>query len=170
MSSTARQSWTDTWMAVAVVVGHRSRCDRAKVGAVVVGPNQRIVSTGYNGPPAGFLRRNSGQGGHVSVHIEGPCVNWCERAASGQATRDYHNCPAVHAEVNALIYADRRLYEGGSIYVTSPICFDCAKIVANSGLKNVVWMDDKIAGHRLPEESLAMLMDSGLYVTKYGTK
>lgn len=55
-------------MAMAELIGRRSLCDRDQVGAVVVSATNRIVDTGYNGPPRGM------------VQVGGTCVNWCPRA------------------------------------------------------------------------------------------
>lgn len=48
-------------------------------------------------------------------------------------------CPSLHAEANALSVCDRSQREGGTMYVTSMPCYDCAKLIANSGLKTVVY-------------------------------
>jgi deoxycytidylate deaminase len=50
----------------------------------------------------------------------------------------YEDCPALHAEANALMVCDRKDREGGTIYVTSGVCWGCAKLIANSGLGTVV--------------------------------
>jgi deoxycytidylate deaminase len=50
----------------------------------------------------------------------------------------YDDCPSLHAEANALLSAERSERLGGTIYVTSAICFGCAKLIANSGLVSVV--------------------------------
>lgn len=124
-------------MAVARTIAQRSLCDRDKVGAVIVDKNNRIVpmGTGYNGPPAGFQHDGVGCGG------------WCTRAQStatlllkGAPTLspDYSDCPSLHAEANALLCSDRSAREGGTIYVTSGVCYGCAKLIANSGLATVV--------------------------------
>lgn len=118
-----RPTWDDTWLAVARAVAQRSLCVRRKVGAVIVTAQNRPVSTGYNGPPAGL--------GLVT-----PCSGLCPRA--NNKTADYDNCVAIHAEANALLFAARSQYEGGTIYVTHICCYGCAKLIANSGLSRVV--------------------------------
>ena len=118
-----RPSWDDTWLQVAHAIAQRSLCSRRKVGAVVVSATNRVVSTGYNGPPAGLDARSS-------------CTNFCLRA--NNKTEDYDNCVSIHAEANALLFASRDQYEGGTIYVTHICCYGCAKLIANSGLSRVV--------------------------------
>lgn len=117
-------------MSVARAVAQRSLCERDRVGAVVVSTSNRLLETGYNGPPTGF--KTDGVG----------CGSWCSRK---QATEfgatlsvEYTDCPSLHAEANALMRGDRSAREGGTIYITSGVCWGCAKLIANSGLALVV--------------------------------
>lgn len=146
-------------MAVAHIVARRSLCDRDQVGAVVVSASNRIVDTGYNGPPRGMP-----QGGRT-------CSSWCPRARRrshkpdcGLITThhltctcgaydhalnpDYDDCHSLHAEANALMFGDRTQREGGTIYISSGVCGGCAKLVANSGLLRVVCDTSTAAPHR----------------------
>lgn len=104
----------------------RSLCSKMQVGAVIVSSTNVVISTGYNGPPAGF------------DHRELPCVHWCLRAAHGRADKNYSDCPSIHAEANALLSSERSQRIGGTIYVASDPCWDCGKLIANSGLVSVV--------------------------------
>jgi dCMP deaminase len=145
MDST-RPTWDETWMNVAEVIKLRARCSRAQVGAVIVDVTNRIVATGYNGPPAGW------RGMIAHMHPDDipsdwydNCVHWCQRSREGptpETIRSYEDCPMIHAETNALSFCDRRHREGGTMYVTSPTCVACAKGVANSGLARVVMRND----------------------------
>lgn len=147
-----RPSWDETWMGIADVMSLRSRCDGAKIGAVIVDIHNRPVSTGYNGPPAGFVSEDG-------------CGQWCPRRMSGDRGTSYGlTCPAVHAEANALMFADRRTYEGGTIYVTASCCEDCTKLVANSGLKRVVMRVRDVDQHRKPYAMQRFLQECGLQV------
>lgn len=199
--STTRPSWDDTWLATASDVALRSLCVRDQVGAVIVDSRNRVVDTGYNGPPAGFR------------HDDLRCDRWCERATpsfdwqgtspdcvpvdvqrdangalvdadTGEIIDDlylfftsrgyvkvesvspcYDDCPSLHAEANALSVGDRSQREGGTIYVTSAICYGCAKLIANSGLKRVVVIDnDKLVEHRNSDRSYELLRRCGLIV------
>lgn len=145
-----RAGWLETWLEVARQVARRSGCERAQLGAVIVDARNRIVATGYNGPPAGWPG----------------CSESCPRAFKTEPTSDYGDCIAIHAEANALLFCDRREREGGTIYVTGVVCWDCAKLIANSGLKRVVYVHDG-ATHRQPERSLEMLRMSGLEALEY---
>lgn len=77
---------------------------------------------------------------------------------------EYSNCVSVHAEANALIFADRRTYTGGTIYITNPCCFDCAKLVANSGVSRVVWIESDADRHADTSTPASFLRDCGLEV------
>lgn len=148
-----RPTWDQVWMATAEAVSRRSLCSGRQVGAAIVGPTNRYLVVGYNGPPAGFDHDNL------------PCEAWCERRTAHVAGRSYSDCPSVHAETNALSQADRHLIEGGTLYVTSSCCWDCGKVVANSGVSRVVmridWARDQ---HREPMTTINFLTDCGVAV------
>ena len=184
---TSRPTWDETWMGVARTIAQRSPCSRDKVGAVIVDTFNRIVDTGYNGPPAGWR----------PIHTD-DCSVWCERAKTQEplcgsreihpphvnpllygechgypgliyAKRlmlDYSDCPSLHAEANALMFSDRRLRVGGTIYVTSGTCSGCAKLVANSGLTRAVY-GGNLRPHRESERWYDFLRDCGLEVVTY---
>jgi dCMP deaminase len=119
---------------------------------VIVTADNRVVSFSYNGPPRG-------------MQVEGPCINWCPRAMTADiasVAADYSTCPAVHAEANAIIRASYDDLAGGTIYVTSAMCINCAKIIANSGLVRVVHVVAAEDAHRHPDEVEAFLKASGI--------
>jgi len=157
-------------MAVAKTIGQRSLCVRDQVGAVVVSAANRIIDTGYNGPPAGF------PGSAIDGVWKIPCTNWCPRAQTniqselGRRAQDhldpsYGDCPALHAEANALMFGDRTQREGGTIYVTSGTCAACAKLVANSGLARAVYVGSGRFSHRDSQKWYDFMVDCGLEVT-----
>lgn len=153
-----RPTWDQTWLNVATVVAQRSLCVRDQVGAVIVDPRNRIVATGFNGPPSGF------------VHNGQPCAHWCKRVMMAQMSEkhglalDYSDCPSSHAESNALSVCDRSVREGGIIYVTSQVCFGCAKMIANSGLSQVVIRETPKRDYRDPDKSYDFLEKCGITV------
>ena len=139
-----RPSWDDTWLQVAQVVAERSLCIRRKVGAVIVTADNRPVSIGYNGPPAGLQPSPICSGTHQAEN-HGDC------------------CMAIHAEANALLFAARSQYEGGTIYVNHLCCYHCAKLIANSGLARVVIQFENSS--RDASKATALPANSGLEVT-----
>ena len=154
--ATYRPDWEETWLSLASLMALRSKCP-VQVGAVIVDRQQRVVSTGYAGPPAlwtpGFMF-DVKPGAAL-------CTKYCVRANADPAVRDpgYGDCPTSHAEANALMFADRSRAEEGSIYVSSIPCFACVKMIANSGVGRCVWIDDEAPG-REPEKVMKFLWES----------
>ena len=149
----SRPSWDEVWMQVADAISRRSRCSRAQIGAVVVSKDQRISSTGYNGPASLFP-------------TEEECMSWCPRA-QGLTVLDntYDSCPSIHAEANALLYVDRSRVEGGTIYITDAACLQCAKLVSNSGIARVVMRISSTAAHRNPGATIEYFKTCSIEVT-----
>jgi dCMP deaminase len=150
-----RPTWDKTWMNMAHVIAERSLCDRDKVGAVVVSATNRLLDTGYNGPPRGMPRDESG------------CANWCPRAAVGLKRAPnpaYDDCNSIHAEANALLFGDRSQRAYGTIYISSGVCSGCAKLIANSGLTRVVCDVTHVMPHRDSDMWFTWLRHCGLRV------
>lgn len=157
-------------MSVARTIARRSLCSRDQVGAVIVDRNNRIVDTGYNGPPHWHWPSRNGEA----------CATWCPRAVLGYAqqahnlmipdnvlTATYDNCDSLHAEQNALMFSDRRLREGGKIYVSSSVCGTCAKLIANSGLVEVVYARTEGGVARNSDRWVAFMEHCGLTVVEH---
>lgn len=77
---------------------------------------------------------------------------------------DYSDCYSAHSEANALMVCDRSVREGGTIYVTSHICFTCAKLIANSGLTLAVVRPQAAHLHRNADASYEFLDRCGVAV------
>ena len=115
--------WDQYFLNLARETATRSNCIRRQHGAVIV-KNRRIRSTGYNGPPSGHAHCDEGA---------------CPRAQSDTPSGwSYDTCVAIHAEANAILYSSPEQREGASIYITGVPCFTCAKLIANSGITEVV--------------------------------
>jgi dCMP deaminase len=128
-----RQSWDEYFLGLADSASTRSNCSRRSVGAVIV-KNRHIQSTGYNGPPSGY--------GHCDA---GACPRGASTDPTG-ADANYDNCVAIHAEANALLFADADERDGATLYTTAAPCFSCAKLIANSGIAEVVAGGGRYAG------------------------
>lgn len=113
-----RVSWERYFMNLAVQAATRSTCPRKSVGAVIV-RDKTVLSTGYNGSIRGAAHCTE-----VGCLMEN---DHCERT--------------VHAEANAIVQAARHgtRLEGGEIYVTASPCFNCFKLIANAGLKRILY-------------------------------
>jgi dCMP deaminase len=127
-------------MTLADAMSLRSRCGK-KVGAVIVSVEERVVATGYNGPPAGLV-----------VPEHGSCKTFCSRLNQSPKPASYDSCPSNHAEINALLWSSRQERLGGTIYITTAPCMSCAKAIANSGLAMAVWTKTEEKPHRSPQE------------------
>lgn len=123
--------WDRYFLNIARETARRSNCVRSQHGAVVV-RTRRIRSTGYNGPPSGHAHCDEGA---------------CPRANSAlESGWDYDTCIAIHAEANAILYSAPEERDGASIYITGVPCFGCAKLIANSGITEVVATGDPYEG------------------------
>jgi dCMP deaminase len=113
-----RASWDEYFMNIAREVATRSTCDRKHVGAVIV-RDKSILATGYNG----------------SIRGLGHCDD------EGHLMEDGHCVRTVHAEANAIVQAARNgnRIDEGSIYVTASPCWGCFRLIANAGLKKIVF-------------------------------
>jgi dCMP deaminase len=105
-------------MQIAFTVAQRSTCDRAHVGCVLV-RDRRILTTGYNGSPAGLPHCDDV--GHLIV--DGHCVR------------------TLHAEQNAIIQAALHGIgiQNATAYVTHQPCLTCAKMLINAGISHVIY-------------------------------
>lgn len=136
-------TWDETWMAVAIAVSRRSKCSRDQVGAVVVSTDQRVIGTGYNGQPSGFSET---------------CETCPRRLKVGTGLDDfYSDCTSIHAEANALLFSDSTRRKGGTLYVTRAPCWGCSKLIANSGIEDLV-----LPSPLLDEKIRAYLIASGI--------
>lgn len=129
-----RPTWHAYFLDIARAVSARADCTRAQHGAVITKDN-RIVATGYNGAPAGDPGCGTGSCPRGRLSYE-------QKPSRG----DYSDCIAVHAEANALLYADRDKCENATIYVTGEPCYDCWKLIRGAGIGMVVYLhNDKHA-------------------------
>ena len=113
-----RVSWDEYFMNIARAVATRSTCPRKFVGAVIV-RDKTILSTGYNGSVRGLPH--------------------CDEV--GHMMEDDHCVRTIHAEANAVIQAavNGTRIEGATLYVTASPCWSCFKMVANAGIRKIVF-------------------------------
>ncbi|MET4083561.1 dCMP deaminase [Pedobacter sp. UYP30] len=111
------------YMKLAMELADRSHCVRAHVGAVLA-KDTRIISIGYNGPPAGTHNCDE----------EWP-NDGCARDSKGSCSL------ALHAEQNAILYAAKNgaKVEGATLYTTLSPCIACARLILSSGIKLVYY-------------------------------
>ena len=121
-------SWDEFFMSVAIAAQRRSKDPNTQVGACIASTNHRILSVGYNGTPSA---------------LNDDFFPW---GTSDDPLQDKHNY-VVHAEANAVLNYRGSLkdLEGSTVYVTLFPCHDCAKILAQVGVGEVVYLDNKYA-------------------------
>lgn len=109
------------FMNLATDLAKRSHCVKAQVGAVLT-KDTRIISIGYNGPPAGTHNCDE----------EFP-EHGCPRDSKGSCSL------ALHAEENAILYAVKNgaNLEGATLYTTLSPCLPCARLIFSAGIKHV---------------------------------
>jgi len=120
----------EAFMRTAEVWAECSTAQKLKVGAIIVKDN-RIISIGYNGMPSGWS--NECETWHSNVNFE---VNALDKHIYGT----YKTKPEVlHAETNAIAKVARspESCEGASLFCTHTPCIECAKLIYQSGIKNV---------------------------------
>jgi len=145
-----RPEWDAYWMGVVEAIARRSTCTRHNFGAVIVS-DKTIVSTGYNGSPRGLPH----------------CLKiGCLRDQLGiKSGTMLEVCRGVHAEANAIIRGDPIRMDGATLYVNAKPCKYCARMIANSGVKRVVYIDD------YPEkEGIVLLKQAGIECTSFSPK
>lgn len=121
-----RPDWDIYFLMIAEAVSARADCTRRKVGAVIFKDN-RIVSTGYNGAPAGD-----------PGCLEGACPRGRLSYEECPPEGSYDNCIGIHAEANAIIYAGRDKCLNAGIAITREPCSGCMKLIHASGIVRIV--------------------------------
>lgn len=133
---------------IATELATASKCVSKHVGAVIV-KDGRILSTGYNGTPPGFIN--------------------CDEHWKGEYTSDHHEWSKtyeIHAEMNAIIWAARKgiSIEGATIYVTLEPCSECSKNLIAGGIKRIVFA--KEYEHTHSQTITKFLEDNGVSIEK----
>ncbi|MDR0366581.1 MAG: dCMP deaminase family protein [Bifidobacteriaceae bacterium] len=135
-------TWDEYFLGIARAVAARAKCVRRRVGAVLV-VDRRIIATGYNGAAPG--RPDC---------LEGACPRGQLSYDQVPGLGDYDRpgspgfCVAIHAELNALLFATRDT-AGATAYITDPPCPGCRKALAAAGVVRAVWPDGTLDGDSL---------------------
>jgi dCMP deaminase len=141
-------SWDEYFMGVARLSSLRSKDPNSQVGACIVGPDNKIRSMGYNGFPLGCS------------DDEFP---W---AREGD-TMDTKYAYVCHSELNAILNYRGGSLEGCKIYVTLFPCNECAKAIIQSGIKTVVYDENKYDGTPSVEVSKKLMNAAGVRYYQY---
>ena len=148
----SRPHFDDIYMDLAKLISKRSHCIKKQVGAVLT-KDTRIISLGYNGPPAGTH----------NCDIDFP-VDGCARDRKGSCSL------ALHAEENAILYAAKNKVglEGAVLYQTLSPCIACARIIFTMGIKKVIYLDSYAEYKGITtDEGIDFLQQYGVEVVRY---
>ena len=148
----SKPTFDEIYMELAENLAKRSHCVKAKVGAVLT-KDTRIISLGYNGPPAGTHNCDE----------EWPETG-CPRDSKGSCSL------ALHAEQNAILYAAKNNFsvEGSTLYVTLSPCISCARVIFTTGIKKIIYLNSYADFKGLPtDEGVDFLRKFGVEVIRY---
>lgn len=125
ISTNSALNWDEYFMLQAMIAAFKSKDPATKVGSVFVDQNNHQITMGYNGFIAGIDETKLPWGKEKSVSLEFQKYGY-----------------VVHSEANAILHASRSL-EGSKAYVTLFPCNECAKLIASSKVKEVIYLSDK---------------------------
>ncbi len=135
--------WDEYFMGAALLSAQRSKDPSTRVGACIVNKDRKIVGTGYNGFPRG---------------CGDDAFPWAREGAFLETKYPY----VCHAELNAILNAISRDLSGCTIYVALFPCNECAKAIVQSGIVEVVYLEDKYAESDEVKASKLMFSHSGV--------
>ena len=136
-------SLDECFMTLAIGMSARSKDRDRQVGACIVSPDNRVISSGYNGMPRG---------------IRDTIEHW-----SDSIKKLY----VVHAELNAILNAKQDL-TNCKIYCTLKPCNECSKAIAQSGITEVIYLEDFKSDHEFMIVSNIILESNKIIIRKYG--
>lgn len=144
----ANINWDEYFMGIAILSSLRSKDPNTKVGACIVDKDHKVVSIGYNGMPTG---------------VDEDKISW--NKGDGLDSKYLYVC---HAEFNAILNTrNGSALNGCSIYVTLFPCNECAKAIIQTGIKEVIYLDNKYENSVETQASLKMLSLAGIKIRKY---
>ena len=142
-------SWDEYFMGVAFLAAQRSKDPSTQVGACIVSQDNKILSMGYNGLPIGCS------------DDEFP---WEKTDDTPDHSKYYYS---THSELNAILNYRGGSLEGTKLYVTLFPCNECAKAVIQSGIKEIIYADDKYATSDNTIASKKMFDECGIVYRQY---
>ena len=139
-------SWDEYFMGIAKLSAMRSKDPNTQVGCCIVSDKNRILSVGYNGFPNGIPDKE---------------FTW---AREGEDNKYFYT---THSELNAILNCRNANLEGARMYVTLFPCYECAKAIIQSGIRSLVYADDKYADTPGTQASKRMLSRAGVRFEPY---
>ena len=142
-------SWDEYFMGVSLLSSMRSKDPNTQVGACIVSDDNKIMSVGYNGFPRGCSDDD---------------FPWERNAAEPNDTKYPFVC---HAELNAILNSNQASLKGARLYVTLFPCNECAKAIIQSGIREIVYLEDKYADTDGTKASKRMFELTGVKLRQY---
>ncbi|MBQ5364690.1 MAG: dCMP deaminase family protein [Spirochaetales bacterium] len=136
-------TWDEYFMSVAMLSAMRSKDPNTQVGACIVNQDKKIVGTGYNGFPIG---------------CSDDVLPWARVGAPLETKYPF----VCHAELNAILNSISRDLRGCTLYVVMFPCNECAKAIIQSGIREVVYRDNKYPDSDSVKASTMMLESAGV--------
>ncbi|MCP4336891.1 MAG: dCMP deaminase family protein [Mycoplasma sp.] len=133
-------NWDEYFMAMAKLSAKRSKDPNTKVGACIVNKENRIIGLGYNGMPQG-----------------NDSFKWNKEGEDNKYKY------VIHAEANAIMNSIKKI-KGSVIYVSLFPCNECAKLIAQSEVKEVVYENHKYKGELIFDISEKILKECGVKI------
>ena len=144
-------SWDEYFMGIALLSAMRSKDPNTKVGACIVDNDNKVVSIGYNGMPR---------------KIDESKISW--NKGEGLDSKYLYVC---HAEFNAILNTRTgSSLKGCTLYVTLFPCNECTKAIIQTGIKEVVYLDNKYEDQTTTKASRLMLELAGVKIRQYKGK
>ena len=141
-------SWDEYFMGVALLSSKRSKDPSTQVGACVASSENKVITMGYNGMPIG-LNDNEMPWGRI-----------------GKDDLDNKYLYVCHAEFNAILNSNAPV-KGCRLYVTLFPCNECAKAIIQSGIKEVIYLEEKYENSIQDRAAKRLLMMAGIPFRQY---
>ena len=142
-------SWDETFMHICRIIAQRSKDPSTQTGACLVDKKNIILSLGYNGFPRG---------------CSDDLLPWDREGEFGETKYPF----VVHAEENAVLNANASL-DGAKLYCILFPCNECAKVIIQKGIAEIIYEDDKYHDQKEWQVSRRMLDLAGVKYRKYET-
>ena len=142
-------NWDEYFMGVALLAAKRSKDPSTQVGACIVSTDNKILSIGYNGFPIGCSDDD---------------FPWEKTDTSPDHNKYLYS---THSELNAILNYRGGSLDGTKLYVTLFPCNECAKAIIQSGIRTLIYMDDKYADTDGVIASKRMLDAAGVRYFQY---
>ena len=142
-------NWDENFMGVAYLSARRSKDPNTQVGACIVSQDNKILSMGYNGFPNGCSDED---------------FPWNRESADPYDNKYFYT---THSELNAILNYRGGSLEGSKLYVTLFPCNECAKALIQSGIRTVIYAEDRYANTSSIKASKRMLRAAGVEFYPY---